>query len=139
MGQLLQYSLPIVDPPKLLSTSWMVNEFIEIIRGEFKEKGFSKVDNNEEFGGNFLVGVNGRLFHIFSDFQINEYVDGFTADGSGREYALAAMEALKTFISDPFERIIESIKIADKFCTSICLPIIVVGDDSFVVSDEISR
>ena len=140
MGQLLQHQLVLDELPMnyLVTMDYMVNQFIENVRDLFKSKGYSKIENNEEYAGNFLIGVHGRLFHIWSDFQVSEFLD-YTADGSGKQFALGAMEALKTVIKTPEERIIEAIKIAEKFTTTVSLPAIVVSSENLVISDLIRR
>jgi len=117
MGQLLQYCISLPDPPEKVTLKFMVEEFIEIVRDEFKKYGYSKVESNEETGGTFIVGVNNSLFHVYNDYQVGHYQDGFTVDGSGRYFAVGAMEALKDF--DPEPRIARSIEIAGKFCTTV--------------------
>ena len=117
MGQLLQHSIKLPEPPKKMTIAFMVYEFVEIVREGFKEYGYSRISSNEESAGSFIVGVNNSLFHIESDYQVDYLTDGFIADGSGSQYALGAMEALKDVY--PESRIAQSIKIAAKFCPSV--------------------
>jgi ATP-dependent protease HslVU (ClpYQ) peptidase subunit len=124
MGQLLQHVAVFPEPPKDVTLKFMVSEFVESIRDCFKTHGYSQINMNEESAGCFIVGVNGKLFHVESDYQVNEYIDGFTADGSGVYYALGAMEAL--YFLDPIMRINRSIEIAAKFNPFVCLPITVI-------------
>jgi len=144
MGQLLEYQLLLDEIPHkkdfgyVVDMDYMVNHFVENVRDLFKQKGYSRVKENEEWGGNFIVGVQKRLFHIESDFQVHEYLD-YTADGSGKQYAHAALEALRTVIPDPYQRIVEAIKISAKFTTSVALPAVVIGPDNLIVSDTVSR
>lgn len=94
MGQLLKYELKIpdqtADPMK-----YLVTRFIPAVRETFKEHGFAWIENNRESGGMFLVGLKNRLFAIESDFQVGEYVEGYTALGSGYQYALGAISAVQ--------------------------------------------
>jgi ATP-dependent protease HslVU (ClpYQ) peptidase subunit len=90
MGQILQHLVeyPLCDDP---SEGFMVGTFVETVRKALKDFGYSQVNNNQESGGDFLVMVWGRLFHISNDFQVNRYRNGFYAVGCGAPYALGAM------------------------------------------------
>src|SRR5574337_644834 len=70
MGQLLRYKF---NPPKqtvnMDDMKYMVTDFIDAVRKCFAENGYGKIpqgDNNE--GGTFLVGYNGKLYAIHDDF-----------------------------------------------------------------------
>lgn len=92
MGQLLQYMLNV--PPQKVAVddmAYMVTVFAEAVRECLKEGGYTKVDNNREEAGTFLVGYKGHLYEICADLQVNEAVDGFDAVGCGCEYALGAL------------------------------------------------
>lgn len=118
MGQLLQFvKLPSCKKP---TEKYMINDFIEAIRSEFKKKGYSEIDNNVETGGSFIVGIKGYLYRIGSDFQVQRYVDGIAAIGCGDEYAYGAMRALKNL--KPEERIKESLEIAAYYSAGIIAP-----------------
>jgi len=118
MGQLLQFmKIPPCNKP---DENYMINKFIETIRSEFKTKGYSKVDNNEETGGSFLVGVKDCLYQISSDFQVQRYNDGIASIGSGEEYAYGAMRALKDI--KPEERIKKSLEIVAYYSPSVIEP-----------------
>lgn len=121
MGQLLKYSVSYPDIPENLTEEFMVNEFVEPIRKIFKDFGFLKVSNNEESGGDFLVGVKNKIFHISSDFQVQRYIDGIYAIGAGSSYALGSMEALKEYLI-PEKRILTSLEITSKFSIAVSGP-----------------
>ena len=73
MGQLLEHQL-LVPPqaPNETDMSFMVNRFIEAARVLLKERGFAKIEANNESGGQFLVGYRGRLYSVESDFQVGQ-------------------------------------------------------------------
>jgi ATP-dependent protease HslVU (ClpYQ) peptidase subunit len=119
MGQILQYQINFPES-EVYDEKYMVTEFVEAARIKFKELGYSKIVDNEEIGGNFLVCVSGNLYVIESDFQVNHYVDKFDAVGSGYSYALGAMEALRFL--PPEDRIYRSLEIASKFVNSVREP-----------------
>jgi ATP-dependent protease HslVU (ClpYQ) peptidase subunit len=117
MGQLLQYVINLPEPPEKVDVGFMVLEFVETIRKGFKEYGYSTIDNNEESGGTFIVGVKNQLFEVDNDYQVNYSDNNYLACGAGVYYALASMEALKGLA--PEKRIAESMRIAGKFSTSV--------------------
>lgn len=123
MGQILHYHLE-VRPQESEgdNLSYMVRVFIPAVRACLKEHGFSKIENNQEEGGFFLVGYRGRLYSIASDFQVNEMADGLDALGCGREYALGAMMAFESEGIPPPERIFRSLAIAACFSGGVIGP-----------------
>ena len=127
MGQILHHmvNLP-TDSSGEYSEAFMVTEFIEAIRAKFKELGFAKIENNEETGGQFLVGVGGKLFHIDSDFQIQSYADGMFAVGCGAQYALGAMQARE--YEDGLTRIYAGLRAAEYFSDGVSNPFVVIPD-----------
>lgn len=117
MIQLLQYKL--VAPQRHPDTDvmrYMVSQFVEEVRTTFRNGGFLKTDANVESGGVFLVGYEGRLFCIHSDFQVAERLDGMDAVGCGDSYALGAMMAMNSAIP-PKERLQKALEIA-AYCSA---------------------
>jgi len=124
MGQLLQYELEVAKPPDGLDDrGYLVTHFAEGARKLFKERGFSKVESNNEKGGLFLVGYRGVLYSIHSDFQVAETSEGLDAIGSGAEYALGAMKALQKL--PPAQRIRKALAVAAHFNMGVAPPFVV--------------
>lgn len=92
MGQLLRYSLalPDVEPGDDLM-QFMCTKFITAVRDCLKAGGFAKKEHDIESGGIFLVGVNGRLFRVDSDYQVGLAWCGYDAIGCGEAYAKGAL------------------------------------------------
>jgi len=88
MGQALQYGLLPEHNEGKTVTDFILTDFIDAVRECLKKKGFARVNNNEESGGEFLVGYKGRLFHIGDGFGITEPADRLDACGCGEGYAL---------------------------------------------------
>lgn len=90
MGQLLRYAfeapLPTGDLARFMATG-----FIDGVRECLKTGGWATKSSEQESGGNFLVGVGGRLFEIGSDYQVGEPADGIAAVGCGFEIALGSL------------------------------------------------
>lgn len=94
MGQLLRYKF--VPPLKAASAdvyTHMVTTFIDALRQAYKDGGYAHIENSVESGGHFLVGHEGRLFKVESDFQVGESLHKYDATGSGEEFALGAFHA----------------------------------------------
>jgi ATP-dependent protease HslVU (ClpYQ) peptidase subunit len=95
MGQLLRYRF---SPPKLQRDAkiveFMTTEFIDCVRRCLKDYAYTRVKDNEEVGGQFLVAVEGVIFNVQEDFQIGRSIHPFDACGSGVDIALGTMRAL---------------------------------------------
>jgi hypothetical protein len=95
MIQLLQYSF---TPPEIKDMDlykYMCTVFITEIRKVFMDNGFmEKTTNGGELGGDFLVGIQGRLFEIQEDFQVAEFLNGMASIGCGNEIAMGALHIL---------------------------------------------
>jgi ATP-dependent protease HslVU (ClpYQ) peptidase subunit len=121
MGQLLEHHLEV--PPQAEGQSdmaYLVTEIVERVRVLLKEKGFAKIEANNESGGQFLCGYRGRLYSIDSDFQVGEMADAYDAIGSGAEHALGAMAALAKL--PPARRIRRALEVAAHFNMGVCPP-----------------
>lgn len=112
VAQLLRYSF---DPPRFDGGDlfrFMVVGFINGVRKLLADGGVAKIDSNVEEGGDFLVGFQGRLFHVGSDFQVGESADGYDACGSGTVAALASLYS--TGKLSPKRRLIVALEAAEK-------------------------
>lgn len=96
MGQLLEFKLELPTPPKREADlrRFMVTEFAEHVRMAEKAGGYSRVENNTEGGGKFIVVVRARIFLFDRDFAVLEPAEPFFAVGCGEKFALGALRAL---------------------------------------------
>lgn len=120
MGQLLQYQLEVQSQNSESDYIYMATTVVESVRHCLKKHGWSKVENNQEEIGSFLVGYNGGLYEIQPDLSILEHTDGFDAVGVGREYALGAMMALEEM--PPKARICQALEIVAMFSNGVSAP-----------------
>src|SRR3989304_2618340 len=93
MGQILEHMIPFPEC-KEPTEDFMVRDFVESVRKGFKEFGYAKIESNEETGGQFIVGVQGTIFEIDSDYQVCRHADGLYAVGSGLWFVLWALNRL---------------------------------------------
>lgn len=118
MGQLLAFGFePPHRKPEVDPYEYMVTSFIDAVRARMKEHGFAKVENNQESGGEFLVGVAGRLFHVESDFQVGEPVAEYAACGCGESFALGSLR--NSGHLSPRARIEQSLETAAEFSAGV--------------------
>lgn len=124
MGQLLRFKF---HPPPLKRGrdlfEYMCTSFVDEVRRTLKKGGFSEVENNVEHGGQFLVGVRGRVFEIGGDFQVGESFSAYAAIGCGDAYALGALEA--SAVTDPEGRVLQALAVAEKFSGGVRAPFVV--------------
>lgn len=116
MGQLLRYKL---TPPKQSinqnDMAYLVTDFIDAVRECFTDNGFG----TESEGGTFLVGYNGKLYTIDSDFQVGLSKAGIHAVGSGANIALGAMYVSK---GKPEARITKALEAAAAYNAGVAPP-----------------
>lgn len=92
MGQLLRYKF--VPPARKVGQDlmeYMVVSFVDEIRSVLRAGGFLREEHNVETGGAFLVGHEGRLFRIETDFQVAEPRLCYDAVGCGTQLALGSI------------------------------------------------
>jgi len=124
MGQLLRYKFkPPYRVPDMTIEEYMCTTFIDGVRSCLKDGGFARTENGEESAGTFIVGHNGRLFVIDSDFQVGESIHTFAAVGCGAQAALGAMYA--TMNLDPEDRIRIALEAAEQFNAGVRRPFVI--------------
>lgn len=112
MGQLLRYSFnPPKKKPKQPDMEYLVIDVMNEVRKCFREGGILEKASGVESGGNWMLGFNGKLYEIGSDFQVGLSLNGYQAIGSGDDLALGAMYATKNY-DDPKERILLALSAA---------------------------
>lgn len=121
MGQILQYDLHLLpDEENQDDQRYLVTKFIPSVRECLKNGGYTKIDNNQESGGWFLVGYHGKLFKVCADFQITRTSLGFDAVGAGEDFALGALARMK--ITNPKDAITKALEISAFLCGAVRPP-----------------
>jgi ATP-dependent protease HslVU (ClpYQ) peptidase subunit len=127
MGQILQYNWV---PPKYTPTKtnsgldkFMRTKFIDSVKVAFKDNGYGSIGSSseEDTGGIFIVGLEGRIFTIDEDFHVGENVVNYMAEGSGGMFALGALHATKNQ-KNPKLRIKAALEAASEFSMSVAPP-----------------
>ena len=126
MGQILQYNW---TPPKYTPTKtnsgldkFMRTKFIDSVKVAFKEHGFGDIGGtDEDTGGIFIVGLEGRIFVVDEDFHVGENVVNYMAEGSGGMFALGALHATKNQ-KNPKMRLKLALEAESEFSMSVAPP-----------------
>ena len=132
MGQLLAHAFTAPPLPKKRAEldRYMVVDFIDAARTLFKGSGFAVAKDGREEGGEFLVGVRGRLFHVASDYQVGALADRLHAIGCGADVALGAL--LVTSGLAPERRIRTALMAAERCNNGVRGPFRIVSTDGRV-------
>lgn len=104
MGQLLRYHLQVPGPDTWDVDRYIGTTFIDAVRDTLKEGGWASSDGGQERGGDFLVGVAGRLYSIYSDYQFGRAVAGYAAVGCGGDLALGSLHTSAQYAVEPTRR-----------------------------------
>lgn len=127
MGQILQYSLTIPDHREGLDDfAYMCHDFVKAVRYCFRDNEYSTIKENVASGGIFLVGYRGNIYKIESDFQVGKVAENYDACGIGEYYALGSM-ASNAHITDPIERLTQSLDVASHFSAGVRGPYVFRG------------
>jgi len=99
MGDILKYIFKIPPISKRMDEmKYMVTIFIPSLIKCLEKNRWLGVNEDVASGGVFLVGINGRLFTIFDDFQVAEEEEDYSAIGCGEDVAKGAMNILTSNI-----------------------------------------
>jgi hypothetical protein len=117
-GQLMEHCLNVPDfeVGKNIIT-YMVNDFVPALIDLFDKNFYTKKSDAEKMnGGEMLVGMNGTLLKINSDFSVLELTTNYTSCGCGQDYALSTMYTLDKHADlEGEDTVKEAIRTASKF------------------------
>ncbi|MFI1972061.1 hypothetical protein [Streptomyces cinnamoneus] len=121
MGQLLHHAFK-APMPKGDLDRFMSTVFVDRLRKCLKDGGWASKDSEQEKAGTFLVGVQGRLFAVYDDYQIAEPADGYAAVGCGDEFALGALHATESLNLKPRKRLVLALEAASHHSAGVSAP-----------------
>jgi ATP-dependent protease HslVU (ClpYQ) peptidase subunit len=113
MGQLLRYALTPPEPVVGDLDRFMVTTFIDAVRDCLKAGGYATRQNEVESGGNFLVGIHGRLFEVQSDYQVGEPADRYASVGCGENIAKGSLHSTEHLALEPHQRLTMALQAAE--------------------------
>jgi ATP-dependent protease HslVU (ClpYQ) peptidase subunit len=123
MGQLMHHALK-PPPPKQRLERFMTTRFVDAVRSCLKDGGWARKENDREEGGTFLVGVQGQLFVVYSDYQVGQAADGYAAIGSGDQIAHGALYATAGTDLSPRRRVLLALAAAERFNAGVRAPFV---------------
>lgn len=128
-NQILAHIFKPPKPPTRDIHAFMVQDFVEALRKTFKEAGVAGKDKDREEGGEaeLVIGVRGKLFTLYRDYQVGVPADSFAACGAGLAYALGAMAALRATRMSPEKRVRIALAAAERYSPWVRRPFIVVS------------
>lgn len=92
MGQLLAHSFQAPDrDPRIAVDKFMCTSFVDALRKCLKDGGFATKESEAEVGGQFLVAYEGRIFQVYSDYQVAESALPYEAVGCGTDIAMGSL------------------------------------------------
>jgi len=128
MGQLLRYKLKI---PKQKSSKsdyeYLVTDFIDAVKKCLKKNGYTKVENNQETGGTFIIGYKDNLYTVENDFQVACDETDYIATGCGEDYALGVIYALQGWKICAKVKVQRALKCASYFSGGVSEPFKIVS------------
>lgn len=104
MGQLLRYRFNAPTPDTWDVDRFMATTFMDAVRAALKDGGWAKTKEGQEEGGDFLVGINGRLYEIRSDYQFGRSTTAYQAVGCGYDIALGSLHTTAKLGLEPADR-----------------------------------
>jgi len=118
MGQLLQYKFSPPEHNRAEDTdiAYLITCFIDEVKKCFFDNSFGERGK----GGTFLVGYNGNLYMVQSDFQVQQYAQDFCAIGCGENWAIGALYVTKG--QNPRSRVVLALETASTFSNAVRPP-----------------
>jgi ATP-dependent protease HslVU (ClpYQ) peptidase subunit len=92
--QLFQYALTVPDhDPRIDTHRWLCTAFVDAARQCLKDGGYAATESGVETGTVCLIGYQGNLYSLQSDWQVGQSADNYDAVGCGSDIALGALHA----------------------------------------------
>lgn len=125
-GDLLRHALTVPDhDPRTDIAKYMVTTFIDAVRTCFKAGGVGGLkDGVEQSQGDFLVGYKGRLFVVYSDYQVRAPTLRYASVGCGAQIALGALFA-SDHITSGYDRVHLALRASERFSAGVRAPFVV--------------
>lgn len=95
---------------------YIVQSIISLMRKALADHGVLETKEGvEDHKGEFMIGYRGKLYSVDGRFSVGHYADNFEAIGSGREFALAALDTALSEGATPKDAIYQALTTAAKF------------------------
>lgn len=125
--QLLRYSF--IPPNQAVGQDdfgYLCSSWIGGLSKCLQDNGCSKIENNAvEMPGEFLLGFNSNLYHVYADMQVAVNSLPYDACGCASDYALGVMAAVNDGDMEPEEKITKALEVAEAFSAGVRGPFII--------------
>lgn len=140
LRNLLQYRLEI--PPYSASDSdpmaYLMNRFLEAVRECFKNDDYEQEEKGRHcFEGRFLLGFEGELYEIGSEYNIGRPAGSYCAIGIGEEPAYGSLHTTEHMDIEPLQRIRLALEAAASYNTDVSAPFTFVTSEESAYADSI--
>jgi len=136
MGQLLRYRCVVPDiQTGRDAQEYMATEFIDAVRLALRNGGWMTQEKSQETGGQFIVGVAGRIFCVHTDFSVEEAADEYSACGAGAEVALGSLYSTRFMPVSAETRAMWALQAAAHFNASVRGPFYVLRPNAVMPSE----
>jgi hypothetical protein len=128
VAQLLRWHLtiPVPDPDGEL-LEYMTGSLVDAMRDCLTAGGslttWQDTATEELTESGLLIGYAGRIFEVYEDFGIGEYVDGFASIGCGSGYALGSLFATPN--QKPRKRLLTALKAGERYSGGVRGPFVI--------------
>lgn len=122
VGQIIRYSKELPAPPEKVNHRFMCTKFTDAVKDILFSHGYARKVGGVRKTSPMLVAVGGQLFHMEENFEIAELVNGYTALGSGEDYALGALFATEDNWYDGRKRMRCALRAAEEHCRTVTGP-----------------
>jgi ATP-dependent protease HslVU (ClpYQ) peptidase subunit len=133
--QVLYYKLAL--PIQLEGQSdddYIADTVVDCIRETLKANGAVEIENSKEtLENNLLIGFNGELYYVGGDFGTSQVAVEYRAIGSGRDYAIGALDMLSSTKLEPKDRIMRALRSAAKNDPYVRKPFFVINSNGDVL------
>ena len=104
-------------------TKFMQTKFVDSVKEAFRGQGFGSVNvpGQEDEGGIFIIGVEGRIFVMEDDFHIGENTINYMAEGSGASFAMGSLHTTRNQ-RNPKMRLKSALEAATEFTMTVAPP-----------------
>ena len=107
---------------------FMCVDFVKAVQKLFEKNGFEGINKRSERSveAEFIIGYNGELYVMSTDYQIAMLHQNYTAIGCGAGFALGSLHATQEMSSlKPRERLLKALTAADEFSAGVCQPFLI--------------
>lgn len=118
LNQVVKYNCEIPELEKGEDTkAYMVTKFIPALRKAVNENNATIKGEKGTMNGTVMIGFNGHIYVIGSNYTITEVADEFTVIGSGSSFAIGSLKTNKS--PDQKEKVKFAIKLAAKHINNV--------------------